>query len=247
MRCEQARELIGAHVDRELNSSDAAAVAAHIEDCPRCKDLMRDIRHISAAIGKLGREPAPPQLVERVRSSLAGIAEQQEARRRIPWGILRQAAQLAAACAFGVLLTWWVLASGGQTDRLEGEILSAHVRSLLQDSPIQVASSDTHAVKPWFAGRVNFSPDVKDLSAEGFPLLGARLDYVAERRVGVLVYRRRLHIINVFMWPASAPATPPKLATKNGYHLLAWNTGAISYWAVSDLEAGELRRLQSLL
>src|ERR1700730_11462933 len=99
MRCERARELIGAHVDRELNSRDAAAVAAHVEDCPRCKEVMRDIRHISGAISMLGREPTPPQLLQRVLSSLAAIAERPEPRwLRIPSGILRQAAAMAAAC-----------------------------------------------------------------------------------------------------------------------------------------------------
>ena len=212
---------------------------------------MSDIKRVSGAMAALGREPAPEALLQRVRSSLAGAAEQQEARApwwRVPSHVVRQAAQLAAACALAVLLTWWVLSSGGQRERLEGELLTAHIRSLIQDSPIQVASSDTHTVKPWFAGRVDFAPDVKDLTAEGFPLLGGRLDYVGERRVGALVYRRRLHVINVFMWPAAnAETTPPRLMTKHGYNLLAWNKGGISYWAVSDLDAAELQRLQGLL
>jgi hypothetical protein len=103
-----------------------------------------------------------------------------------------------------------------------------------------VASSDAHNVKPWFAGRVDFAPDVKDLTVEGFPLLGGRLDYVGERRVGALVYQRRLHIVNVFMWPApSLDDVAPKLTTKNGYNLLAWSKSGITYWAISDLDALE--------
>jgi anti-sigma factor RsiW len=161
---------------------------------------------------------------------------------------MRQAAALIAACALSALLTWWMLAAGGRSERLQQELLAAHVRSLLQDSPIQIASSDQHTVKPWFAGRVDFAPEVKDLTGEGFPLLGGRLDYVRDRRVGVLVYRRRAHVINVFMWPSgSNEATAPSLVTRNGYNLLAFDKGGISYWAVSDLEAGELRRLASLL
>ena len=251
MRCERARELIGAHVDGELEHADAAAITAHLESCSSCRELMSDIQHVSGAMAALGREPAPEALLQRVRSSLASAAEQQEARApwwRVPSHVVRQAAQLAAACALSVLLTWWILSSGGQRERLESELLTAHIRSLIQDSPIQVASSDTHTVKPWFAGRVDFAPEVKDLTAEGFPLLGGRLDYVRERRVGALVYRRRLHVINVFMWPAAnAETTPPRLMTKHGYNLLAWNKGGISYWAVSDLDAAELQRLQGLL
>jgi len=249
MRCERARELIGAHVDGELTGSDAAAVATHIESCRACHEQMSDIAQIGGALRALGREPAPPELLGRVRAGLAAIAEPQDARRlRLPSGIMRQAAALAAACLLSALPTWWVVDAGGRSARLEQELVAAHVRSLLQDSPIQVASSDTHTVKPWFAGRVDFSPEVKDLTAEGFPLLGGRLDYVRERRVGVLVYRRRLHIINVFMWPsASSEASAPSLTSKNGYHLLAFSKGGITYWAVSDVDPAELRRLASLL
>jgi anti-sigma factor RsiW len=251
MRCERARELIGAHVDGELDRGDAAAIAAHLESCASCRELMSDIQHVSGAMAALGREPAPEALLQRVRSSLASAAEQQEARAlwwRVPPHFVRQAAQLAAACVLSVLLTWWILSFGEQRERLESELLTAHIRSLIQDSPIQVASSDTHTVKPWFAGRVDFAPEVKDLTAEGYPLVGGRLDYVGERRVGALVYRRRLHVINVFMWPAAnAETAPPRLMSKHGYNLLAWNKGGISYWAVSDLDAAELQRLQSLL
>jgi len=249
MRCERARALIGAHVDGELKGSDAAAVAAHIEGCRACQEQVDDIARIGGALRAMGREPAPPALLARVRGGLAGLAEQQEARMaRLPAGLLRQAAVLVAACALSALLTWGMLAAGGRSERLQQELLAAHVRSLLQDSPIQVASSDAHTVKPWFAGRVDFAPEVKDLTAEGFPLLGGRLDYVRQRRVGVLVYRRRLHVINVFMWPSgSNEASAPSLATRNGYNLLAFDKGGISYWLVSDLEAGELRRLAGLL
>ena len=251
MRCERTRELIGAHVDGELDSGDATAIAAHLESCSSCRELMSDIKRVSGAMAALGREPVSEALLQRVKSSLASAAEQQEARFlwwRAPSHLVRQAAGLAAASALSVLLTWWIVSSGVQRERLESELLTAHIRSLIQDSPIQVASSDTHTVKPWFAGRVDFAPEVKDLTAEGFPLLGGRLDYVRERRVGALVYRRRLHVINVFMWPAAnGETTPPRLTTKHGYNLLAWNRGGISYWAVSDLDAAELQRLQGLL
>jgi anti-sigma factor RsiW len=138
--------------------------------------------------------------------------------------------------------------SNQQTAQLEQQVLQAHIRSLLQDGPIQVASSDSHTVKPWFAGRVDFAPDVKDLTAEGFALLGGRLDYVDDRRVGALVYRRRLHVVDVFMWRAPGnEEVAPTLATKNGYNLLSWTKGGVTYWAVSDIDANELKRLQSLL
>ncbi len=109
-----------------------------------------------------------------------------------------------------------------------------HMRALLQDSPIQVASSDTHTVKPWFNGRVEFSPDVKDFATEGFPLAGGRLDYIGGKRVAALVYRHRLHVIDVFVWPAAtAEDIPPRLTSTDGYNLLTWSHGGLTYSAIS--------------
>jgi anti-sigma factor RsiW len=253
MRCDRARERLGAYVDQELGSDERASIAAHIESCAGCRELVGEIKRTSTAIAELGRTPAPPTLTSRIRRRLASAQEQDLGRKRfapqrIPSSVWRQATALAACCILSVVLTWWVMTSTGQLHGLQQEIVVAHIRSLLQDSPIQVASSDGHTVKPWFAGRVDFAPEVKDLTAEGFPLLGGRLDYVHQRRVGALVYRRRLHTVNVFMW--RAPGTEefaPTLATRNGYNLLTWTKGGVTYWAVSDLAADELRRLQSLL
>jgi anti-sigma factor RsiW len=254
MRCDRARELVGAYVDGELRGDDRASVAAHIESCAECRELMGDTKRMSKAIAELRREPAPAALASRIRSRIASAEE--VGKRLVPRlvsgrlasRVWREAAALAACSALSVLLTWWVVTSTGQVAQLERQVVEAHVRSLLQDSPIQVASSDSHTVKPWFAGRVDFAPDVKDLTAEGFPLLGGRLDYVHDRRVGTLVYQRRLHVVNVFMWRAPGnEEVAPTLATKNGYNLLAWTKGGVTYWAVSDLDAGELKRLQRLL
>lgn len=252
MQCERARELIGAYLDDELGRDDSATVARHIETCAACRALMKDIEHTSKAIAMLARTPAPPTLAARIRGTLANETVDSPARRRVGWriprGAWRQAAALAACSVLSALLTWGVLTSSFQASNLQQEILATHIRSLLQDSPIQVASSDSHTVKPWFAGRVDFSPEVKDLTAEGFPLVGGRLDYVHGRRVGVLVYRRRLHVINVFMW--RAPQTKdagPTATARSGYNLLTWTSGGVIYWAVSDLDAAELERLQQLL
>jgi anti-sigma factor RsiW len=255
MRCDRARGLINSLVDGELGDDDRKAVTAHIKDCRCCAKFGVDIRRLSKSIAEIGREPPPKALVFRVRRHLANAGERHQlAQKRLviwqlPSGIMRHCATLAASCALSVLLTWSFMTSTGQVGRLEQEILSAHVRSLLQDGPpIQVASSDTHNVKPWFAGRIDFAPDVKDLTAQGFPLLGGRLDYIRQRRVGALVYQRRLHIVNVFMWPAaSTEDASPKLITENGYNLLVWNKSGVTYWAVSDLDVSELNRLQNLL
>jgi anti-sigma factor RsiW len=261
MQCERARELLSPYLDGELSAEERRAVAAHVEGCRSCSAQVDDFRRIGRTLAEAGREPAPKALALRVRANLAREAEGEEGRiaaspaKPAPGRpssalhtLMRQAAVIAAACVLSALATWWIVGTAGEASRLEQEVLAAHVRSLLQDSPIQVASSDAHTVKPWFAGRIDFSPDVKDLAVDGFPLLGGRLDYVGGRRVGAVVYKRRLHTINVFMWPKADPGdAAPRLVTRNGYNLLAWSRGGVDYWAVSDLAAGDLRQLQSLL
>jgi anti-sigma factor RsiW len=131
---------------------------------------------------------------------------------------------------------------------LQHDVLAAHMRALLQENPTQVASADTHWIKPWFSGRVDFSPSVSDLSPAGFLLLGARLDYVGDRRVGVLVYRRQHHTIDVFVWPNPA-GTPgaARVVVRQGYTLVTWMRDGLRYSAISDLDAAELKTLQRLL
>jgi anti-sigma factor RsiW len=152
------------------------------------------------------------------------------------------------ACAVTAAATALVISRVADTAMLKRDVAAAHVRSLLQDSPTQIASSEMHVVKPWFAGRIDFAPAVKDLAAEGFPLAGARLDYIGERRVAALVYRRRLHVISVFLWPApnGTDSAPHEMAHR-GYNLVAWSKGGIAYWAISDLNMDELRQLQGQL
>jgi anti-sigma factor RsiW len=261
MQCERARELLSPYLDGELSAEERRAVAAHIEGCRSCSAQVDDFRRIGRTLAEAGREPTPKALALRVRANLAREAEGEESRiapspnkpvRIRPSAalraLMRQAAVVAAACVLSALATWWIAGTVGEASRVEQEVLAAHVRSLLQDSPIQIASSDAHTVKPWFAGRIDFAPDVKDLAADGFPLLGGRLDYVGGRRVGAVVYKRRLHTINVFMWPSANPGdAAPRNMARNGYNLLAWSRGGVDYWAISDLNAGDLRQLQNLL
>lgn len=255
MQCDRARDLLGAYVDGELAGGQRQAIAGHLQSCTACATEAQDIRRLGRQVAAAGRETAPGPLTLRIRADLAAVKVAEGGERtfrlRAPWWrnrFGRQAAALVAACLVSVLLTWLAASWWSSGVRLEREIVSAHIRSLLQDSPIQIASSDAHTVKPWFAGRVEFAPEVKDLTPEGFPLVGGRLDYVGERRVGVIVYQRRRHLVNVFTWPAgnTAPIAPRGLVQK-GYNLVTWSNGGLIYWAVSDLNAGELLQLQSLL
>jgi anti-sigma factor RsiW len=255
MQCDRARDLIGAYVDGELSGAQRQAIAGHLQSCKACAADAQAIRRMGRQIAVAGPETAPASLTFRIRADLAAaeIADGGERtvwRRASAWWNRygRQAGALGAACAASVLLTVMAVSWWSSNVRLEREIVSAHIRSLLQDSPIQIASSDVHTVKPWFTGRVEFAPQVKDLTPEGFPLLGGRLDYVGERRVGVIVYQRRRHLVNVFIWPAenTAPIAPYGLVQK-GYNLVTWSEAGVTYWAISDLNAGELLQFQSLL
>ena len=257
MQCDRARELIGAYLDEELSGADRSAVCEHLRSCALCREDANASARLSQQIAMEAQVALPGDLERNVRAALAtGIKTQTAVAKGqvasysgvVLRPLIRQAAAIAAACILSAGVTWLALTASAATGRLERDVVTAHIRSLLQDSPIQVASSDQHTVKPWFAGRVDFSPEVKDLTAEGFPLSGARLDYIGDRRVGALVYRRRLHVVNVFIWPAAnADPSPLRMSSIKGYNLASWSKGGVTYWAVSDLNSGELQQLQSLM
>ena len=186
---------------------------------------------------------APEALRERVRASLAAEARTQW-RSTWSWG------GMAVAAAVGALLAWNVAmlqASGGEEERLAREVEAAHVRSLMAESHLNdVASSDQHTVKPWFQGKLDFAPVVTDLSASGYPLAGGRLDYVNGRPVAALVHRHRLHVINLFEWPAVGESAP-ELVTRHGYSLVRWKRGGLEYWLVSDAAGADLLKFAQLI
>jgi anti-sigma factor RsiW len=255
MQCDRLGETIGAYLDQELDPATRGEVAAHLAACPACAALAEDIQRTSRQVAALGREQAPAHLAAEVRERLAEASPrkldliQLAAPGRLPLQLwLGRAAALLLAGALAAAATFLVVSRPDRIAMLERDVLAAHVRSLLQDSPIQIASSEAHTVKPWFAGRLDFAPAVKDLAAEGFPLAGARLDYIGDRRVAALVYRRRLHVVNVFVWPAADAAdNAPRALAVRGYNLLTWSRGGIAYWAISDLNMAELQQLQALL
>ena len=266
MRCDHARERIGALLDGELSSRQRQDIAEHAETCPTCARYRDELKGLSARLSA-AREPAPRGLARRVQARLAleqsepvdaaslhakssllpAVIAAKAATMAAGWRpALRQMAVVLVACVVSVSATWWQMQAVDSQRGLTHDVLAAHVRSLLQDKAVQVASDNTHNVKPWFAGRLEFTPVVKDLSAEGFELIGGRVDYVGGRRVAALVYRKGQHQINVFTWPSN-DAAPLKLDTAQGYNVASWSRGSMAFWAISDLNSGELRELPPLL
>jgi anti-sigma factor RsiW len=249
MQCKEAHETLSALLDHELGAEQQHAAKAHIAGCSLCAEVARDYRRIGDDLRTVARAAPPADLAHKVRARLAAEAQSSHGAPRFPWGRLAQyAASLILIAGLSGLLGWQLAQSTFEQRRLERDVVAAHVRSLLQDNTVQIASSESHTVKPWFNGRIEFAPTVKDLTAEGFPLVGGRLEFIDNRRIAALVYKRRRHVINVFMWPADGEArTAPKAAILQGYNTLSWTAGGITFWAVSDLNAKELADLQGLL
>lgn len=255
--CSDVRDRLGAWRDGELNAADSAAIARHVASCATCAGEERDLRALAGQIADL-RTPAPPSFSRRVAASLdqatssPGSASPGSGPSPAPWRTNRPAGSWAAIAASLVLsaasgwlaATLWYAQDVG-IGRVQHDVVTAHLRALATDSTVQVASADPHTVKPWFAGRLELAPTIRDLSAAGFPLAGGRLDIVDGKRVAVAVYRRRLHTVSVFMWRAGSPPTddPPKARSVDGYNVVAWRASGIVHWAISDLNAAELVEL----
>jgi anti-sigma factor RsiW len=235
---------VDAYLDGELASNDAVELEAHLAGCDACGRFRDDRLALRAAIvARFPRAQAPDALRHRVRDALRTAAA--PARHPAPraWRWLALAASLAVV-AVG---SWRLAATHAASEVLADEVLASHVRSLMPGHLTDVVSTDQHTVKPWFDGKLDFSPPVHDFSGRGYPLLGGRLDYIDGRPAAALVYGRRQHLINVFLWPAAGPAGGGAPLVRHGYHLLHWTTPEYTYWVASDLGLPELTGFAGLL
>jgi anti-sigma factor RsiW len=241
MDCKQAQNLIDGYVDGELDLVGNLEIERHFQECALCSQRHETHQALRTAI-KAGAPyfKAPEELQKRLHSSLRKAAKAEAAASvlRRPW--ISIAGPLAAAAI--VVLALVPLLKGPSTEELVArEVLAGHVRSLMADHLSDVASSDRHTVKPWFNGKLDFSPAVEDLAQQGFPLVGGRLDYLNNRPVAALVYHRQKHVINLFIWPATGSDSDVKKETRQGYHLFHWNRSGMTYWAISDVEENQLQ------
>lgn len=246
MNCAEAKQALGQSQDGELDRGRSRALREHLAECSDCAALGEQLAHVRSAVREGATYFIAPTELRRLVADRAATSSVAPLRRRIQlpwWGF---AGSIAAAAALSVAVTMGLALPQG-TDAMASEVMTNHVRSLMVDHAADVASSDQHTVKPWFAGKLDFSPPVHDLSSDGFALIGGRLDYLGGRTVAALVYQRRQHHINLFVWPAASNAKDERTLTKNGFNMIAWSQDGMRMWAVSDLNAKELDTFAHLL
>ena len=250
--CPDMRLLIQADVDGELAPAEAARVSAHLEHCPACAEMQAQLLAVAERVrGEASYHPASDALRAAVRARVAGVVGQDAqavrhariARRSWKWrvpgwhpgSIAPFGTGFALAVCIALLL---VLPRGGG---LPDAVVADHIRALQPGHLMDVVSTDQHTVKPWFDGRLDYAPPVKDFKAQGFPLTGGRLDFLDNRPVAALVYQRRQHIIDLYVWPnGSHFDSGPAEGSRSGYNFLRWSHDGMIFWAVSDLDAQEL-------
>ena len=231
--------MLNAYVDKELDVMDALSFDHHLVECADCRQTYQRFQSVHTAVrSHIPYIKAPDALERRIRANLIAPPRNPA----INWRTWAIAASLFALACLGSLI-FQVTRTLPASEMLAEQVVSSHIRSLMADHLNDVTSSDQHTVKPWFAGKLDFSPTVKDLAAQGFPLAGGRLDYLDGQTAAALVYKRRQHIINVFVWPTSGREASPRAYTRKGYNVFHWTRSHMEYWAVSDLNSGELREL----
>jgi anti-sigma factor RsiW len=250
MNCEDSRIFLAAYLDDELGVGENLRVQEHLAHCPVCRRTQEEQLALRSVLrnSSLYAHPAP-EFAKRIEGAVRRAARKEDGRPRAAWlgsfGFesfrwVPVAAVLAIAAIAGTLLTTNRLRASHE-QLIANAVLTGHIRSLQGGHLLDVPSSDRHTVKPWFQGKLDFSPPVPDLSELGWNLIGGRLDYLDGRPVAALVYQRRMHNINVFAWPnRSTSDAGIKSEDAQGYQILHWNGADMTYWVVSDLNKTEL-------
>jgi anti-sigma factor RsiW len=245
MNCAEILLLLHAHSDGELDAANSLELERHLKTCADCASENKSLQSLRAALrgGDLNFR-APDSLKEDLRQFVRDMGEEKHPRRAFnPQWLWKSLAFGATAFA---LLTLFLRPAGISVhDQLLDQVVAGHVRSLQVEHLTDVVSSDQHTVKPWFDGKLDFAPDVKDFAAQGFALVGGRLDYLDGRDVAALVYRHNKHFINVFVWPA-AEAMKPETEMRRGYSIINCATNGLHYCLVSDMNPADLGELAGL-
>jgi anti-sigma factor RsiW len=243
VNCPEAQSLLSPHLDNELDLLRSVDLEQHLQTCPDCR---RRSQQTKAARGAVREQAtyfaAPDALREKIMATLPA------ARRTTATPVWFNLSAGFALLVIVISSVYSNLPIARSKDRVAEEIVSGHVRALMANHLTDIASSDRHTVKPWFTSKIDFSPRVIDLAAQGFPLIGGRLDYVANRAAAALVYRHDRHVINLFIWPATADqSSDAKTLERSGYNIVHWATAGMEYWAVSDLNSVDLKKFSAMV
>jgi anti-sigma factor RsiW len=246
MTCEESEVLLHALIDGELDAGHAREIEAHLAACPTCTAKLEAFGAMREAMAVAHlKEAAPAHLRRRIDAAIpapttrvVGLGKSWQTTWRTFFGGFSIGTALSAAVAASLVIAVF---RDDQNQQITSEIVSAHLRSLQAHHLTDVETSDRHTVKPWFNGKIDVSPPVIDLTAQGFTLIGGRLDYIDGKEVASVVYRRREHVINLFV--AQSLGTEHAIAaseTRHGFNVRHWTEGGLDFWAVSDINAGEL-------
>jgi anti-sigma factor RsiW len=240
MDCPTCEAMVDAYLDGELTATESTAFESALAVCPECRRRLESARAVGNLLRDLPVEAAPDLLHARIERELRGIAGQP--RERMRW--MAMAASLIVAVGIG----WAGGTFTGQGSRESDALVASYLRVAMAEHAVDVASSDRHTVRPWYAGRIDYAPPVHDLTTDGFPLLGGRLDVVDGRKVAVLVYRRNQHKLALSLWPAgSSGSAPPSVTQRDGFALAEWRHAGFEWRAVSDISPAEMASFATAL
>jgi anti-sigma factor RsiW len=248
MICQDAKELVHAYVDDELDIVSSRQVEAHLHTCPACTAEFDSARAVKTAFKNPALyHRAPAGVIGNITAILPSSSAASTQPRRAPrWQRpIAWAASVLLVLATGSSLLLWQHAAHLAADAQADAFLAAHLRSMqLPDHLMDVRSTDQHTVKPWIDARLDFAPPVPQLAGAGYPLIGGRLDYVNGHPVAALVYNRGKHVINVFIHPGEDPSGA-STSSRNGFNLCHWTDNGMTYWAVSDMNLPELEKFEA--
>lgn len=245
MMCHDARLLLHAYLDDELDAAQSVAIARHMQACPACTARYADFTQLGTAMAQPSLyRPAPNALRAQWMPATSAAAQPAAAAksRRAPLALAMAAGFAAALLLAAPFWLYRMQHAPNDTSAAISDVVSSHIRSMQQQHLMDVVSTDQHTVKPWFDGKLDFAPRVKDLAAEGFPLAGGRLDALDGHSVAALVYKRHLHVINLYQWPVGSAATAEEASQWHGYNVIGWTSERMRYVAVSDVNDSELRQ-----
>ena len=245
MDCKESEQLMMAYIDSEIDASAVVRLRAHLCTCVACAAAHAGLANLRTTIREHATVyTAPAHLRHRVIAALSRKSILQCKFNSWPWAWITFGVATAFSGAFAAILLLH-LAVPPASEQLEQELVASHFRSLMADHLTDISSTDQHTVKPWFAGKLDFSPPVFDLAPQGFPLIGGRHDYLDGRTVAALAYRRHQHVVNLFVWPnKSNERIAFHISSRQGYQLASWGTGGFHFVAVSDMNAHEFEELK---